>query len=289
MNRILIYVSLLIAVICIGFAAIFIRLADAPGIISAFYRMFIATVAFSPVALFEIFKRRKSIKIQGILYALLAGAFFGIDLSFWSTGVVLSGATMPTLFANMAPLWVGIGSIILFKEKQKWLFWLGLMIALTGALMVFQNDFSNTEIEGKGTLLGFIAAIFYSAFFFVASEGRKYVNTIIFFWFSTLGSCIVLLVSVLINNYNLSGYDVNTYLYFLGLGLGVQIIGWLLVNNVQGHLPATLVAPTLLGQPIATAILAVFLLHDEKLGFWHLAGGVVVLSGIFLVHYGKSR
>ncbi len=289
MPKILIYISLIIAVIAIGFAAIFIRLAEAPGIVSAFYRMAIATTVFSPVAFYTIIQKRKQLKSRGILLALLGGIFFGIDLSFWSTGILISGVTMPTLFANMAPLWVGLGSIFIFREKQKPLFWIGLICALIGAVLVFQNDFSNEDINGKGSLYGFIAALFYGAFFFAAQEGRKYVDTFIFFWFSTLGSCIVLAIMVLINGYHYADYSTETWMYFLGLGIGVQIIGWLLVNNVQGYLSAAIVAPTLLGQPIVTAILAAFIIADEHLGYWHLIGGIIVLAGIYLVHFGRQN
>jgi drug/metabolite transporter (DMT)-like permease len=48
-------------------------------------------------------------------------------------------------------------------------------------------------------------------------------------------------------------------------------------------LPASLAAPTLLGQPVLTALLAIPLL-GEGLGAAQVVGGVVVLAGIWLVH-----
>jgi len=35
---------------------------------------------------------------------VLGGLFFMADLALWATGVVMSGATNPTLLANTAPL-----------------------------------------------------------------------------------------------------------------------------------------------------------------------------------------
>jgi hypothetical protein len=40
---------LLVGVVCIGFSAIFVRLADVPGVVSAFYRVFIASLALVPL------------------------------------------------------------------------------------------------------------------------------------------------------------------------------------------------------------------------------------------------
>ena len=81
----------------------------------------------------------------------------------------------------------------------------------------------------------------------------------------------------------LSGYPAETYAYFLALALLVQILGWLSVSYVLGHLPAAVVSPTLLGQPVITALLAVPLL-GETLSPRHIAGGIAVLAGVLIVH-----
>jgi drug/metabolite transporter (DMT)-like permease len=64
------------------------------------------------------------------------------------------------------------------------------------------------------------------------------------------------------------------------------VAGWLAINYAQGYLPASIVAPTLLGQPVVTAILAVILL-GEQFTSWHIAGAVVVLGGVYLVHWSR--
>jgi len=84
----------------------------------------------------------------------------------------------------------------------------------------------------------------------------------------------------------LTGYSAVTYLNFLALSLISQVVGYLVINDALGHLPASIVSPTLLGQPVVTALLAGLLL-GEVLSAWHIAGGVAVLAGVFLVH--RSR
>jgi len=53
-----------------------------------------------------------------------------------------------------------------------------------------------------------------------------------------------------------------------------------------GHLPASLVAPPLLGQPVVTALLAGPLL-GETFSAGHIVGGAAVLTGVYIVH--RSR
>ena len=84
----------------------------------------------------------------------------------------------------------------------------------------------------------------------------------------------------------ITGYSLQTYLAFLGLGLIAQILGWLTINYAQGYLPASIVAPTLLGQPVVTAFFAVLLL-GESFSTWHILGGILVLVGVYTVH--RSR
>jgi drug/metabolite transporter (DMT)-like permease len=65
-----------------------------------------------------------------------------------------------------------------------------------------------------------------------------------------------------------------------------QVGGYLSIGYALGHLPASIVAPTLIGQPVVTALLA-FPLLGEALRTQQWIGGLVVLLGIYLVH--RSR
>lgn len=68
----------------------------------------------------------------------------------------------------------------------------------------------------------------------------------------------------------------------------VQVFGWLAINYSQGYLPASIVAPTMLAQPVVTALLAVLLL-GERLSFWQILGGATVLIGVYIVHRSRHR
>ncbi len=89
-------------------------------------------------------------------------------------------------------------------------------------------------------------------------------------------------------DHSLTGYPVFSYFNFLALGVVVQIFGWLAINYTQGYLPASIVAPTMLAQPVVTALLAVLLL-DETLSLWQVLGGATVLAGVYIVHRSRRR
>jgi drug/metabolite transporter (DMT)-like permease len=270
------------------FAAIFVKSAHAPGIVTAFHRMAIGSAIL--VIPFLISLKRKGAKIptKGILFASLGGICFACDLMLWSTGVVMSNATIPTLTANLAPLWVGFGTILVFRQKLKAGFWVGVVIAIVGMIVLIHRDISGKSNISVGALLGLGAGIFYGIFYLVSEKGRKLISTIRFLFIFTLSSFIVLTLCMFILGYSFTGYDRHTYLMFLGIGVGVQVCGWFLINYSQGYLPASTVAPTLLGQPVLTFLLAILFLN-EHLSTWHIIGGSVVVIGIYLVHYSRNR
>lgn len=280
------YPALIVGLFSIGFAAILVSLAEAPGTVSAFYRMAVAAVVIFLPFLRQTSAQDKPYPRQGLKLALLGGSLFALDVAFWTTGITISGAATPTLMANTAPIWVGLGAMLIFHERLNVLFWAGLLLAMFGALMVLGAEFNRGAALGLGTFLGLLAAIFYGAYYLVTQRGRVYLNTLAYFWITTFTAAVVLMLLNLILGNPIFGYDLPTYLAFLGLGLIAQVSGWLTINYAQGYLPASIVAPTLLGQPVVTAFFAVLLL-GESFTPWHILGGILVLAGVYIVH--RSR
>ena len=100
-------------------------------------------------------------------------------------------------------------------------------------------------------------------------------------------STLVLLLVCLVFSLPLSGYPPRTFLALLGAALISQLGGYLSVGYALGHLPASAVSPTMIGQPVMTAILALPLL-GEALRPAQIFGGAIVLVGILLVHLSRE-
>ena len=100
------YAALITGTLVIGTSAIWMKSASVPGPVSSFYRMSLGALVLTIPFLRNL--RNNPIEKKYVLLAILAGMVFGIDIAAWSTGVMLSGATVPTLMSNVAPVWVGI-------------------------------------------------------------------------------------------------------------------------------------------------------------------------------------
>ncbi|MCL4802814.1 MAG: DMT family transporter [Anaerolineae bacterium] len=279
------YLVLMLSLLGMAFSGIFVSLAGAPGAVSAFYRMSIATLVL-------VFPFMRGIQREGrptrheALIAILAGLFFAGDLFFWNTGILISGATTPTLMGNTAPIWVGLGAMIFFQERPGRLFWVGLLVAIGGAAVVLGVDALNNA--GLGSFFGILSGMFYGAYFLVVQRSRQTLGTLTSFWLSAAGSSLALALMARVLGQPLTGYTPLTYLYLIALSLLVQVGGQMGVAYTLGYLPASIVSPTLLLQPVLTGLLAVPIL-GERISIVQIFGGIAVLVGVYIVHRSRQE
>ncbi len=198
----------------------------------------------------------------------------------------MTSAANAALFGNLSAIWVGLAALILFKEKLRGKFWIGLLSALVGATMIISEDFYTHITLGIGSVLATVASFFYAGFLIATQRAREGLCSLTSWWISAASSTAVLLIVSILLAQPFTGYSATTYLVMLALALVTQVTSYILLNYALGHLPAHIVSPTLLGQPVLTAVMAVPML-GETLTTIQIIGGVVVLLGIWLVNQGR--
>ena len=276
------YVALGAGVVCIAWSAIFVLLADVPGPASAFYRVFFAGLVVVPWWL----RRRQPLPESAALrLTLAAGLFFALDLALWNTAILLSSASTATLLANNAPLWVGLGTVVVFRERLPALFWIGLGVGLAGTAVVIGLVGFGSAAVGLGDALALAASVLYAAYLLTTQQVRARLDTLTFMAVSACASAAVLLAICLAGDVPLAGYRAASWAALAGLGLVSQLGGWLAINYALGHIRASVASVTLLGQTVLTAFFAMLVL-GEQLTPDDAVGGILVLAGIVLVHRG---
>jgi drug/metabolite transporter (DMT)-like permease len=280
------YLALIMGIICLSFSAMFGKWANAPGPVIAFYRIGLAAIILLPIFLYH--QRKYGVKFPKaiLLFPILGGIFTALDHGTWNSSLRYTSAANATLLGNTAPLWVALFAWLVFREKLRGLFWLGLALALGGAMIVLGSDFIRHPTIGMGDLLAMAAGVFYAGYFIVTERARQKLDTLSYVWLVDVIAAIILLAITLGMRMPLTGYPTQSYLAFLGAALVSQVGGYLAIVYALGHLPASVVSPTLIGQPVVTALLAIPLL-GEALRTEQWLGGIVVLVGIYLVH--RSR
>jgi drug/metabolite transporter (DMT)-like permease len=279
------YLALAAGILSLGFSAMFVRWANAPGPVTAFYRVTMASLILLPFAL-KRGRARFKVPKEILIFPVMGGLFTALDHAVWNTSVLYTTAANATLLGNTSPLWVALAAWLLFRERLIGLFWGGLALTLSGAAVVLGGDFLLHPTLGVGDLLALSAGIFYAGYFIFTQKGRQHLDTMSYIMMVNLSASLFLLVISLALRMPLTGYPPQSYLAFLGAAVVSQTLGYLSIGYALGHLPASMVSPSMVAQPVITAILAIPLL-GEHLQPYQWLGGVTVLTGIFAVH--KSR
>ena len=274
------YAALAFGILCIGCSALFVKFAGVPGTVSAFYRLLFA----APPLLAAWLWYRKPLPARHDLVLMAAGgALFALDLALWNSGLLLTSAATATLLANNAPIWVGLGALLFFRERLAPRFWLGLALSLFGMALIVGSGAWRELRFNRGDLLSIAASMFYAAYLLATQKARVANDTLTFMTVSVLTGTLLLLAMNLCLGLPMSGFSAGSWWALVGLGLVSQLAGWLAINYALGHLKASAVSVSLLAQAVVTALLSIPLL-GETLGVAQTIGGLFVLSGIYLVN-----
>ena len=276
------YLALIGGILALSLSALFVRWAQSPGLVTSCYRMIIASLFLFPIFLKQPMPVKKSLRRWWYL-PLIGGIFTALDHGTWSTAINHTQVGNATLFNNLAPLWVALVAVIIWKEKLgKW-FWLGLLMTLAGATVVLGTNLLHRPEFSGGDALAVLSSVFYAAYYLTTQHSRQFLSTLSYVWSVTLVCGILLFFACLAAGYAFTGYNRETYLAFLGAALISQVVGYFSVGYALGHLPASIVSPTMITQPVITALMAIPLAGEALLsGQW--IGGLVTLLGIYLIN-----
>jgi drug/metabolite transporter (DMT)-like permease len=212
---------------------------------------------------------------------LLSGLFLSLHFAFWIASLKYTSVASSVVLVTTHPIFVGIGGWIFLKEQMGMKLVLGIALSVLGSGLISYGDmvWSKEALMGDGfALLGAIAA---SGYLLVGRKMRKDQDLLsyIFPVYSTTGLILILLS--LIFHESFFGYSLPTYFFLFLLALIPQLIGHTTFNWALKYLPASLVAITILGEPIGSTILAYFIL-GERLTILKVFGGFLILTGILI-------
>lgn len=275
------YLALVAGILCISWSAIFVRWTDIPGPASAFYRMLIPAVVLLPTFLFD----REGMRLNGRMLGIIAlgGLFFALDLALYNTSILKTSAANATLLGNNTPVVVGLLSWLVFRKRPAAAFWLGLLLAMNGTVVILWADLSKLTRLGVGDLMALGAAACFAVYLLATERVRTSTSTLGFLRLAMISSTVSLLLINLLLGISLHVPHGHTLWAVLGLGLISQLGGYLALTYALGHLPATITSASLLTQGPLTAVIAAMLLGEPLTGA-QLVGGALVLSGVGLAH-----
>lgn len=287
------YLTLFFGVFAFGFSPIFVTLAGVSGLTATLYRSGVAaTVLLIPFVVQRRGEKRRedvdlpldrpnlptTLKIAGI-----AGTLFAINNGLFNTAVTLIPASNAIFLANTAVVWVGLISMVIYKERLSRNFWIGVPLALGGVLLITTQGTIQTETMWLGNIIALAGGFFYGLNILYNTVARRTLNAIPYTMLFNAVACLLLFVVILIVGVPYRGFDSATYGYLFALGFIAQAMGFLAVVQAQAYLPASKVSTILLAQPLLVLILAFIILHEQPSPI-QLVGMVILFAGIVLAN-----
>ena len=267
---------LLVAACVRGLAPILVRLTETGPAAAGFWRFLLALPLLALLAARE----RGGIGTPS-KWALLAGLFFALDLSFWHYGIVMTSVANATVLCNLTPVVVTLFGWLVLKERPHRLFLFALALAMGGAFaMAAGADGGQGTNPRLGDAFSLSVAVWYSGYFLAVQAARRTAGAMrVTFWATLLGAPLLLIVALALGEdivpASLAGWGAC-------LAMGVMhVFGQGGVAWALGRLPASITAVTILVQPVVAGLLG-WWVFGETLTPVQALGGVLVLGAVVL-------
>ncbi len=273
--------TLTLGILAVSCGSIFVRLAAAPALAVSAYRVFWASILFAPALLSGPVREWAPLTRRDIGLLILSGLALSFHFGLWIASLSYTSVASSVLLVDTTPFFIGLASPWLLNRACPRRFWLGLGLAFAGCLLIFHGDWSGSPTSMKGNLLALSGAVAMAVYLMVGSRARVKLSLISYVWPVYATAAVALSAACLLAGVPLRGYTANTHVYMFLLGLVPQCIGHTTYNWSLRWLPASVVALIGLAEPIGASLLA-YLILNEGLTVLKIAGGAVILSGIYL-------
>jgi drug/metabolite transporter (DMT)-like permease len=269
-----------IGLVAVSLSAIFIRLADAPGVVVAAYRMLLASLLLLPWTVRAL--KKTPLTRQNAGYAVLAGLILGVHFATWISSLSYTSVAAGTSLGTTTPVWVALISWIFLRLSPSFSIILGMLVAiLGGALISFggvNDGVSSAPLLGNAlALIGAVAAAAYLLLGRAAQNRGLSLSAYIGVAYGV--AALSLLPLPLLFGLEYTGYTPSTYFWILLLALIPQLVGHTAYNYAVKHMDPTLVATVILLEPVGATLLA-FLIFSEMPPPVTLLGSAVLLIGV---------
>lgn len=282
---------LLVAVGAMSWAGPLIRFSTAPALAVAAWRLLFSVAL---IGIFLLVRRPAgAFRLRGRdwLLALGAGALLAAHFWSWIASLEFTTVASSAVLVSMQPVFVAALSAALLGERANPRQWLGIGVAVTGAVAIGWGNLrggapspAGTETPLLGDLLALAGAVFAAGYFVIGRRLRQGMELLVYIALVYGIAALLLLGAALASpGVRLTGFPGADWLIFLALAVGPMMIGHTGINYALRYLPAYVANLAALGEPIGATIIAWLLpAINETPSPQVILGGMLIILGVAL-------
>jgi drug/metabolite transporter (DMT)-like permease len=273
---------LTLALVAVSTSGPLIAATVVPAMAIAFWRNAMATAVVAPVVLLRKREELRRLDRRERRLALLAGLLLAGHFATWVPAVTMTTVASATALVATQPIWSALiararGEVV---NRQVWL---GIAVAISGALLLTGADFSVSGEALWGDLLAIVGGLFAAAYMAAGSEVRRSVSTTTYTGICYATTAVLLLLACLVGRVELSGYASIDWLKLVALTAGAQLLGHSLFNVVLKTTSPTVVSLSILFEIPGAALIAALFVADQHVPLLAVPAAVLLLCGLTIV------
>jgi drug/metabolite transporter (DMT)-like permease len=285
-------------VLAVSAASLIIKAAQgegAPSLIIAAGRLTLAALILIPISLARHRAELLALNRRDLFWAAATGVCLGLHFAAWITSLEYTTIASSVVLVSTAPLFVGLFSMLVWREQLGRPLMIGLFVAVLGGAIIGLADACaitpdgihcalSESVQGRamiGDLLALGGALAMAGYLLIGRRLRAKLSLIPYITLGYSAAALTLILAASLARTSFFGYSLAAYGWIALLGLGPQLIGHSSFNWALRYLSATYVSVTVLGEPIGSTILAFIILRQTPAPLV-LFGGALILGGILL-------
>jgi drug/metabolite transporter (DMT)-like permease len=284
------YLGVGFGVAIVSAAAILIRLAQAEvhSLVVAAWRLTLATLILTPFALVKIRSELRTLTRWEWGSTVLSGLLLAIHFASWITSLAYTSVAASVVLVWTSPIFVGLASHVLLGERLTRGMFIALLVAITGSVIIGLGDLGEGTHRLLGDGLAVAGAIAGAGYFLIGRRLRARLSVLGYVYPVYGTAALVLMTLMLVSGLPRVPQRSETWLWLTLMALGPQILGHSSLNWALRYLSATYVTLATLAEPIASTLLAWWLLGERPTP-WAVLGGLLILSGITVASRAEGR
>ena len=275
---------LAIAALATSSGAVLVRLAESPAAVTAFWRLALSVGILLPILLYRgDWRDWRALDWRDVSLLVVSGLCLAFHFLAWFRSLDFTSVASSTVLVSTHPLFVGILSARLLRERPTRREWFGLALAVAGALVIGWGGFRAGVDPLRGDLLAISAAVFAALYFIAGRRLRGRIGLLPYVVPVYAIAAVTCLLYGGSTDLQFAGWPSGTWWALIGLAVGPTLLGHTGFNWALRHVRAYVVSVILLFEPLGATLLAILVLGRAELPGWNtLIGGTAILVGVWV-------